>query len=229
MTGLNITQKYTLCALDPNLAPKLIFLKDITKKSIQFDGKYFISMLISIFFELYNRGVIKFDPDKKIKISKKTDFNENYLKIIYDKISLEPPKTLMKWCEYFYFSFNKKNYNNIIDEIIFSLIKEKVLFSESKKGLLKNKEVYTIKKSVLNDIIEEIRSNISGKTVLSNDTAILVLLFEASDMIKKCLTKEEMKLYCKIKDEIKSRNKEWKIKEIIDQVNTKIITTTTVT
>ena len=109
------------------------------------------------------------------------------------------------------YDFSNKKLKNIVESLKEERVKHELISLEYKKGLFGEKEVIAINDNEFNKTIEEIRTELLEKDILTDDIILLASLLNSTSFLKNIFIKYE-------KDELKKKLKEIKDTEISKRV-----------
>ena len=200
MNTATITEKYALCMLkekktlhEKELSPYLIvsmLVEMMLEESLEITDKNKISLTARIPVESYNK--------RQYEIIKDMDKEEVSLRYVLSSIC---------------YGFSTKKLKSLIELLKESMRKNSLITTESKKGLLGEKEVVKVNESEFMDLIEEIKKELleEGEGTLTEDAILLASLLNSTRFIKNIFNKYE-------KEKIEGRLKEIKDTEIAQKV-----------
>lgn len=198
MNNVNITEEYALCMLKEK---KLLYGKELTPY-----------LIVSMIVEMMLDDNLSINEKNEVILNNKVP-TANYNKKLYeiienmkkDKVPLRIVLTSI--C----YSFSTKNLKSILNELKDSMVRDKLITLENKKGLIGNKETITIDESKFTEIINEIKTEILGKGNLTENLILLSSLLNSTRILKNIFNKYE-------KEELNNRLKEIKDTDIAQKV-----------
>ncbi len=198
MDNLNITEKYALCMLKEK---KTLYEKELTPYLI-------ISMIIEMMLE----ENLEITDKNKVVLKNKiptVSYNIKLYDVIKDMKKSEVPlkNILTSIC----YGFSSKKLKSIIGILKEDMVKDKLIFFETKKGLFGEKEIIKIDEMKFTAIINEIKQEFLEKGNLEEDLVLLASLLDSTKFLKNIFNKYE-------KETLDSRLKEIEKTEIAKKI-----------
>ena len=211
MNNCSITEKYALCILKE-------------RKNLYENGDVFAYLVVSMILEMMIDGNLDIVEKDKIILSNKEPENE-YNKHLYniiselkkDKVSLREVIPLV--CT------NSKYLTDIAISLKNKMLDDELIILDNKKGILSNKEVINTNEVILNDIIENVKTQVAENATLKEDEIVFISLLCYTSLVKELFNKDERE---NIKNKLKNFKDMEKVKiaqSIIEELETAYLLT----
>lgn len=211
MNNFSITEKYALCILKE-------------RKNLYENGDIFAYLVLSMTLEMMLDGNLDIIDKDKIVLNNKEpedDYNKQLYNIIgemkKDKISLNEVIPLVCTNNKYLHTISTSLKNKMVDDGLISL--------DNKKELLGDKEVINANESILNNIIENVKLQITGNNTLKEDEIVFISLLNYTSFLKDLFDKNEREI---LKNKLKDFEGVEKVKisqSIIEELETTYLLT----
>lgn len=188
--SLTITQQYLMCAV--NQRGRISRFN--TVKLGYFVGAALIEMELD--------HTITMDQ-LDVKVIGPVDEDKNYLHPLYEFLKERKQTTLNKIVEEYCCSFSDKRVKELMEGVSESL--NKLGLTEEIKGVFSSKPIYAPKKSIVYQIIEEVRAQFLGDDEIKDDIAALTILLDKGHCLNGYFNRTERKQIRDTLDEVMER------------------------
>lgn len=206
MKDLSVSQSYLICTLNQNGR-----LPALTTESP-------VCLLAGALIDLIFANSLSVGKDKKICVTGELAEQHQYLNSLYTFIKESKPMKVDKLANEYEFAFSDKRSKLLFNDIGTSLVDLGYVTAEN-GGLLGKTPAFIPDTTIVDNVIQNIRTELLENGTVSDNIVALVSLMDKSNQIKKYFSKYE-------KDELKSRLKEIKdsdsnkmVKEMVDYID----------